>query len=83
MTRTAWLHAASFVDAARMGGPGGPRDWNPGGLLDAPDLKALHPDLARLSRLDLPSRYVLAAAALLPAPFPDAPADTAAPMRRE
>lgn len=77
MTRTVWLQAVSFVDRRDLGGPDGPRPWNPDGTQAAPDLKALHPDLARLSRLDLPSRYVLAAAALLPAPFPDVPADTA------
>jgi len=59
--------AWAMVDRRDRSGPGGVVTWNEDGSRNAPDPRECFPDLDRPGRLDLPSRFVLSAAGLLPA----------------
>jgi hypothetical protein len=75
--RPVYLQAVALVDRRDFVGPRGVETWNPDGADIAPDPRRFFPDQPRLGRLDLPSRFVVCAAGLLPAPTPDIPDATA------
>ena len=75
--RPVYLQAVATVDRRAFVGPRGTETWNPEGGDIAPDPRRFFPDQPRLGRLDLPSRFVVCAAGLLPAPTPDRPDATA------
>ncbi len=75
--RPVYLHAVAIADRRILAGPDGIEAWNPDGSLAAPDPRRFFPDQPRLGRLDLPSRFVLCAAGLLPAVPPDPDGTTA------
>ncbi len=75
--RPVYLQAVATVDRQAFVGPRGTEAWNPEGYDVAPDPRRFFPDQPRLGRLDLPSRFVVCAAGLLPAPTPDRPDATA------
>lgn len=65
------LTAVAWVDHRDQGGPSGTSCWNPDGSRAAPDPRECFPGLDRPGRLDLPSRFVLAAGGMIP-PLPEA-----------
>jgi 3-oxoacyl-(acyl-carrier-protein) synthase len=65
-----FVHAAAFVNARTSGGPSGIRTWNPDGRDVPPDLATFFPEQPRMARLDRASRFVMAAASLLPGDLP-------------
>jgi len=69
------LAATVLVDHRDRIGPEGASCWNPDGSRAAPDPREFFPDLDRPGRLDLPSRFVLAAGGLLP-PLPESLRET-------
>ncbi len=71
--RPVFLQAIAWVEQQVLAGPDGYESWNPDGHDVPPDPRRFFPDQPRLARLDLPSRYVICAAGLLPPPCPDMP----------
>ena len=68
-TRRVFLHGVAFVDGSHMGGPrceGGRRRWCEIPGTQRPPAHLFFDDRKSLGRLDLPGRYVLGAASLLP-----------------
>ncbi|MBP7125786.1 hypothetical protein KBD49_05405 [Myxococcota bacterium] len=65
------LASTVMVDLRDRTGPGGTCRWNEDGTRAAPDPREFFPDLDRPARMDLPSRFVLAAGGLIP-PLPKA-----------
>lgn len=71
--RPVFLQAVAWVNHRVLAGPDGYESWNPEGCDVPPDPRRFFPDQPRLARLDLPSRYVICAAGMLPPPCPDKP----------
>lgn len=75
--RPVYLQAVAIADHEVFAGPRGIERWNLDGRDAPPDPRRFHPGQPRLGRLDLPSRYVVCAAGMLPSLPPDRAAATA------